>query len=229
MDYLVDLLCEYDIKDRDIIVIAETIVSKLEGNIIERKNIKPSKKALLLSKILDKPPETVQIILNESKEILKIGNKFIITETHHGFVCANSGVDESNSYEYIKPLPKNPDKSAKYIKNKIKEKTGKNVAVIINDSVGRPFRKGSVGLAIGVCGILPLWNRVGEKDLFGRELKTTEVGIVDELSAAASVVMGQCDEGIPVVIIRGANVPYTDEDVNIKSILREKDDDIFRY
>ncbi len=229
MDYLVDLLCEYDIKDKDIIVIAETIVSKLEGNIIERKNIKPSKKALLLSKILDKPPETVQIILNESKEILKIGNKFIITETHHGFVCANSGVDESNSYEYIKPLPKNPDKSAKYIKNKIKEKTGKNVAVIINDSVGRPFRKGSVGLAIGVCGILPLWNRVGEKDLFGRELKTTEVGIVDELSAAASVVMGQCDEGIPVVIIRGANVPYTDEDVNIKSILREKDDDIFRY
>jgi len=229
LDYLVDLLCEYDIKDKDIIVIAETIVSKLEGNIIERKNIKPSKKALLLSKILDKPPETVQIILNESKEILKIGNKFIITETHHGFVCANSGVDESNSYEYIKPLPKNPDKSAKYIKNKIKEKTGKNVAVIINDSVGRPFRKGSVGLAIGVCGILPLWNRVGEKDLFGRELKTTEVGIVDELSAAASVVMGQCDEGIPVVIIRGANVPYTDEDVNIKSILREKDDDIFRY
>ncbi|ABR55798.1 coenzyme F420-0:L-glutamate ligase [Methanococcus aeolicus] len=226
LDYLVDLIAQYPLKDNDIIVIAETIISKLEGNIFNKKDIAPSEKAKKLAEQLDKCPEVMEIILNESSEIVKMGDKFIITETKHGFVCANSGVDESNSNDAIKPLPKNPDNSAKYLKNAIIEKTGKKIGIIINDSMGRPFRKGACGVAIGVSGIRALWDRKGEKDLFGRELHTTEVGIADELASTASVVMGQSNEGIPLVIIRGAPVPFT-EGVG-SDLVREKEEDVFR-
>ncbi len=227
LDYLINLILQYPLKDKDIIVIAETIISKLEGNIINKNNIVPSKKAEQLAEKLDKCPKVMEVILNESNEIVKIGDKFIITETKHGFVCANSGVDESNSNNFIKPLPKDPDFSAKYIKDKIIEKKRfKNIGVIINDSLGRPFRNGSCGVAIGVSGITALWNRKGEKDLFGRELITTEVGIADELASAASVVMGQCNEGIPLVIIRNAPVPFTNGIG--KDLIRNKKEDVFR-
>ncbi len=226
LNYLAELISDYPIQDKDIIVIAETVISKLEGNLLKFDEIKPSNEAIKLSKLLDKPPEVVQVILDESNEIVKIGKKFIITETKHGLVCANSGVDESNSFNYIKPLPKNPDKSALELKKMIELKTGKKIGVIINDSMGRPFRKGSCGVAIGVSGICALWDRKGEKDLFGRCLNTTEVGIADELAAAASVVMGQSNEGIPVVIIRNAPVPFGDG--KGKDLIRKKEEDVFR-
>ncbi len=226
LDYLADLISNYPIENRDIIVIAETIISKLEGNILKKENIKPSKEAIKLAKKLDKSPEVVQVILDESNEIVKIGENFIITETKHGFVCANSGVDESNSYDAIKPLPKNPDESASKLRKMIEEKTGKKIGVIINDSMGRPFRKGSCGVAIGVSGVCALWDRKGEEDLFGRPLHTTEVGIADELASTASVVMGQSNEGIPIVIIRNAPVPFTEG--SGKDLVRKKEEDIFR-
>ena len=212
-------------EDGDIIVIAETLISKLEGNILKKEDIKPSKEAIELAQKLGKEPEIMQVILDEAKEIVKIGNGFIITETKHGFVCANSGVDESN-VNGIKPLPKNPDESAEKIRKEIEKITKKKVGVIISDSVGRPFRKGAVGIAIGVSGILALWDRKGEKDLFGRELKTTEVAIADELASMANVVMGEADEGIPVVIIRGANVPFGNG--RGKDLIRPKEEDVFR-
>ncbi|AEH06132.1 coenzyme F420-0:L-glutamate ligase [Methanothermococcus okinawensis] len=226
LNYLADLISKYPIEDKDIIVIAETVISKLEGNILKKENITPSKEAIELAKRLDKSPEVVQVILDESNEIVKVGEKFIITETKHGFVCANSGVDESNSLNAIKPLPKDPDKSASELRKMIEEKTGKKIGVIINDSMGRPFRKGSCGVAIGVSGICTLWDRRGEEDLFGRPLHTTEVGIADELAATASVVMGQSNEGIPLVIIRNAPVPFVEG--NGKDLIRKKEEDIFR-
>lgn len=226
LGYLADLISNYPIEDKDIIVIAETIISKLEGNILKKENIKPSKESIELAKKLDKSPEVVQVILNESNEIVKIGENFIITETKHGFVCANSGVDESNSYDAIKPLPKNPDESASKLRKMIEEKTGKKIGIIINDSMGRPFRKGSCGVAIGVSGVCALWDRKGEEDLFGRPLHTTEVGIADELASTASVVMGQSNEGIPIVIIRNAPVPFTEG--SGKDLVRKKEEDIFR-
>ncbi|BAP61153.1 coenzyme F420-0:L-glutamate ligase [Methanococcus maripaludis] len=226
-DYtLAELISTYPLEDKDVIVIAETVVSKIEKNVILKNEITPSNEARNLSKKLGKEPEVVQVILDESNEIVKLGPNFIITETKHGFVCANSGVDESNTSKGIKPLPKNPDKSAEEIRMGIEKITGKKVGVIINDSMGRPFRKGSCGIAIGVSGVCGLWDRKGEKDLFGRELKTTEVGIADELAATASAVMGQSNEGIPLVIIRNAPVPFTNG--TGKELIRKKEEDVFR-
>ncbi|XRO76315.1 coenzyme F420-0:L-glutamate ligase [Methanocaldococcus sp. 10A] len=222
---LSELIAQYPIEDGDIIVIAETLISKLEGNIIDKDKIIPSKEAIELAEKTGKDPKVVQVILDEAKEVVKVGKNFIITETKHGFVCANSGVDESNVLG-IKTLPRNPDESAEKIRKEIEELTGKRVGVIISDSVGRPFRKGAVGIAIGVSGILALWDRKGEKDLFGRELKTTEVAIADELASMANVVMGEADEGIPVVIIRGAKVPFGDG--KGKDLIRPKEEDVFR-
>ncbi|ADC70084.1 F420-dependent oxidoreductase [Methanocaldococcus sp. FS406-22] len=223
---LSEIIAQYPIEDGDIIVIAETLISKLEGNVIDRDKIIPSKEAIELAKKTGKDPKVVQVILDEAKEIVKVGKNFIITETKHGFVCANSGVDESNVYKGIKILPKNPDESAERIRREIEKLTGKRVGVIISDSVGRPFRKGAVGIAIGVSGIIALWDRKGEKDLFGRELKTTEVAIADELASMANVVMGEANEGIPVVIIRGVNVPFGDG--KGKDLIRPKEEDVFR-
>ncbi|WP_459202546.1 coenzyme F420-0:L-glutamate ligase [Methanococcus sp. CF] len=226
-DYtLAELISKYPLENNDVVVLAETVVSKSEKNVISKDTVKPSDKAVELSKKLGKEPEVVQVILDESNEIVKVGPNFIVTETKHGFVCANSGVDESNTSKGIKPLPKNPDKSAEEIRNGIEKITGKKVGVIINDSMGRPFRKGSCGVAIGVSGVCGLWDRKGEKDLFGRELKTTEVGIADELAAAASAVMGQSNEGIPLVIIRNAPVPFSGG--TGKELIRKKEEDVFR-
>ncbi|ADG14071.1 F420-dependent oxidoreductase [Methanocaldococcus infernus ME] len=213
------------VEDKDIVVIAETLISKLEGRILKKEEIKVSKEALELAKKVGKEPEVVQAILDEAKEIVRVGKNFIITETKHGFVCANSGVDESNVIG-IKLLPEDPDRSAERIRRRIKELTGKDVGVIISDSFGRPFRKGSVGVAIGVSGILALWDRKGEKDLFGRELKSTEVAIADELASMANVVMGEANEGIPIVIIRKANVPFGEG--RGRDLIREKEEDVFR-
>ncbi|ENN96472.1 F420-0--gamma-glutamyl ligase [Methanocaldococcus villosus KIN24-T80] len=225
LEKLADIISQYPIKDYDIIVIAETLISKAEGNIIERDKIIPTKEAIEIAKKINKDPKVVQVILNEAKEIVKIGKNFIITETKHGFVCANSGVDESNVLG-IKTLPKDPDKSAEVIRKYIEKKTKKKIAVIISDSVGRPFRKGAIGIAIGVSGIIALWDRRGEKDLFGRELKSTEVAVADLIASAANLAMGEANEGVPVVIIRGAKVPFGNGKAS--DLIRNKEEDVFR-
>lgn len=219
------------LQKNDVLVIAETAVAKAEGNIINLQKLKPSKKAFELAKKTGKESEMVEAILQESSEVIKVGPDFIISETKQGFVCANAGIDESNVDEGMAtPIPVNPDKSASLIRDKIHKSTGENVSIIISDTQGRAFREGAVGVAIGISGLEPLWDRSGERDLFKRELKTTAIAIADELAAASSIVMGQADEGIPVVLIRGLNYPKTlkNDSATIKPLIRPKKYDVFR-
>ncbi|HEX7468690.1 MAG TPA: coenzyme F420-0:L-glutamate ligase [Methanobacterium sp.] len=222
-----------DIKicNEDILVIAETAVAKSEGSVINLNSLKPSKLAVELSDQTGKNQNLVEFIINESVEIIKVGPDFIISETKHGFVCANAGIDESNVENGLAtPIPVNPDKSADKIRKEIENTTGKQVAVIISDTQGRAFREGAVGVAVGISGIESLWNRQGEIDLYGRELQTTNIAVADELASAASIVMGQADEGIPLVIIRGVDYfkKLRNKYATIKPLIRPKKYDVFR-
>ncbi|WP_407381765.1 coenzyme F420-0:L-glutamate ligase [Methanobrevibacter sp.] len=222
---------DYALKDGDIILIAETLISKAEGNIVKLDDITPSEKALEVAEICKKDPKLVELILQNSTEIVEIGPNFIITETKHGFVCANAAIDESNVEDGLAtPVPENPDESASKIREFLEDEFGKNLAVIITDTQGRAFRVGAIGTAIGCSGMNPLWVRIGEKDLYGRQLETTEIASADELASAASLIMGQADEGLPVVIISGfAGFNHLrDENSNIKPLLRAKEFDVFR-
>ena len=222
-----------DIKicSEDILVVAETAVAKSEGTVVYLKSLEPSKLAVELSEKTGKDSNLVEFIINESAEIIKVGPDFIISETKHGFVCANAGVDESNVENGLAtPIPVDPDKSANDLRKKIEDTTGKQVAVVISDTQGRAFREGAVGVAIGISGMESLWNRKGETDLYGRELQTTNIAVADELASAASIVMGQADEGIPVVIIRGTDYfkKLRNTSATIKPLIRPKKYDVFR-
>jgi len=220
-----------EIHNEDVLVIAETAVAKSEGTVIDLKSLKPSKLALELSVKTGKDANLVEFIICESKELIKVGPDFIISETKHGFVCANAGIDESNVETGLAtPIPLNPDESANTIRRKIENTTGKQVAVIISDTQGRAFREGAIGVAIGISGIEPLWNRQGETDLYGRELQTTNIAVADELASAASIVMGQADEGVPVVIVRGVDYfkILKTNSATIKPLIRPKKYDVFR-
>ncbi len=215
----------------DILIVAETLISKAEGNFIDLESINPGKEAVELAKKTGKDPKLVEAIINQSREIVRVGPDFIVSETKHGFICANAGIDESNVESgKATPMPVDPDNSALKLRNKLENSTEKDLAVIISDTQGRPFREGAVGVSIGASGMDPVWNRQGETDLYGRELQTTQIAVADELAAAASLIMGQADEGIPVVIIRG----YSGFDIlrNIqngaKSLIRPKKFDAFR-
>lgn len=215
----------------DIILIAETLISKAEENFIRLDDLTPSGYAIRLANESGKDPRLVEAILNESKEVVRIGPNFIITETKHGFVCANAGIDESNVGDGLAtPMPKDADESARVIREFLEEEFKEEIAVIITDTQGRAFRFGAIGTAIGCSGISPIWKRVGEKDLYGRELETTEIATCDELASAASLIMGQADEGLPVVVIRGFNGFDTLRNTtsNIKSVLMPKKADVFR-
>jgi len=220
-----------EIRDADIIIIAETVISKAEGNKIKLGSIEPSLKALSIAEKTGKEPELVEAIILQSNKIIAVGPDFIISETKHGFVCANAGIDESNVENGIAtPIPDNPDKSAEIIRKKIEEDTGKEVVVIISDTQGRAFREGAIGTAVGISGMNPLWNRKGEKDLYGRKLQTTNIAVADELAAAASILMGQADEGIPVVIIRGVSYVsrLKNNNATSKDLIRPEKYDVFR-
>lgn len=211
--------------DGDIIVVAEKIVSKAEGGVVNLDAITPSKDAERLSEKIGKDPRVVELILGESKEILWDEN-FIITETKHGFICANAGIDMSNVEEgHAKLLPKSPDASAIKLRDGIMKNYKKQIGVLITDSWGRPFRKGSVGVAIGSSGIRTLWDRRGEKDIFGKRLKVTRVALGDSLASTASLLMGEAGEMVPVVVIKGANFAGNG---TAKDLLREKEEDVFR-
>lgn len=215
----------------DIVLIAETLISKAEGNFIDLESITPSKEAIEYSKKCGKDPKLVESILQSSNEVVKVGPDFIITETPHGFVCANAGIDESNVDDNLAtPMPDDPDKSAEDIREALEDRYSTEIAVIVTDTQGRAFRVGAIGTAIGCSGISPLWRRVGDVDLYGRELETTEIATADELAAAASLIMGQADEGIPVVLIRGFGSfdLLRDVDDGISKLLRPKKFDAFR-
>jgi|SRR5664280_418209 coenzyme F420-0:L-glutamate ligase/coenzyme F420-1:gamma-L-glutamate ligase len=220
-----------EICNEDVVVIAETAVAKSEGIIIDLESIQPTEQAVELSVKTGKDSKLVEFIIQESAEIIKVGPNFIISETKHGFVCANAGIDESNVENGLAtPIPVNPDRSADHLRKKIEDTTGRKVAIIISDTQGRAFREGAVGVAIGISGIESLWNRQGETDLYGRELQTTNIAVADEIASAASIVMGQADEGIPVVIIRGIDYfkKLRNTSATIKPLIRPKKYDVFR-
>jgi len=216
------------IEDGDIIVITHVIVSRAEGNIVNLDSIIPSEFAKTVAENLGKDPALVEVILRESKSIIRMGNGHIISETKHGFICANAGVDKSNvpGERNVAPLPKDPDLSARIIRRRIREVSGKDVAVIISDTHGRPLRNGEINVAVGVAGIKPIRDRRGEKDLFGYVLRVKQTAIADELSSAAELVIGQADEGIPAAIIRGYAYER-DEGATAKDLIRPREKDLF--
>lgn len=213
----------------DVVVIAQKIVSKAEGRVVDLDSVKPSQRARKLALQLRKDPRIVELILQESKEVVKIQNGIIITETRHGLVCANSGVDQSNlaGRDSAVLLPKDPDASAKKLRALFLKKTGKDVAVIITDTFGRPFREGQANVAIGVAGLRPIKSYIGKKDMFGRKLHVTEIAVADEIASAAELVMNKSD-GVPVAIVRGLKFDKDDR-ASAKPLVRPKKNDLFRY
>ncbi len=207
------------IRNGDIIVVTQKIVSKSQGRILDLTEIKPSIRAKIISDLTGKPAELVEAILVDAVKVLKIMRGMIITLTKHGIACANSGVDASNispTGTRVSLLPENPAREAEKIRRRIMELTGKKVAVIISDTYGRPLREGVVNMAVSVAGLKPFKDYRGRKDRVGYTMRVTVVSIADELCGAAELVMGQGDEGIPVVIIRGLkadlnNEVYTEE------------------
>ncbi|MCJ7762923.1 coenzyme F420-0:L-glutamate ligase, partial [Candidatus Bathyarchaeota archaeon] len=200
------------IQEKDIIVITHVAVSKAEGNVVNLDEVSPSERAKEIALKVGKEPAIVEVILRETKEIVRMGRNSLITETYSGIVCANAGVDKSNvkGERNVVLLPKNPDASAQKIRQEIKRLTGCNVAVIISDTHGRPLRMGEINVAVGVAGIKPIRDRRGEKDLFGYVLRIKQTAVADELSSAAELVIGQAHEGIPAAIIRGYNYQAAD-------------------
>ncbi|HEX2014659.1 MAG TPA: coenzyme F420-0:L-glutamate ligase, partial [Nitrososphaera sp.] len=193
-----------EILNGDIIVVAQKIVSKAEGRIVEISTIKPSTEALRLAHEHKKDPRLAEVILQESTRIVRERSGVVITETKHGFICANSGVDQSNiEGEGIAVLlPGDPDRSASRIQDELENETGKKIAVIITDTFGRPFRIGQTNIAIGLSGMKPIKSYIGGKDMYGKTLRVTEIAIADEVASAAELVMGKTDR-VPAAIVRG--------------------------
>lgn len=193
------------IEENDIIIVTHVIVSRAEGSTINLNTIKPSEFARKIGERSNKDPAVIEVVLREAENIVRMREGTLITRTKHGFICANSGVDQSNvsGERIVALLPKDPDRSAREIRKQIKDKTGKKVAVIVSDTHGRPLRNGEINVAIGVAGLNSIRDRRGEKDLFGYTLRSKRTAIADELASAAELVMGQADEAIPVALIRG--------------------------
>jgi coenzyme F420-0:L-glutamate ligase/coenzyme F420-1:gamma-L-glutamate ligase len=213
--------------DDDILVVAQKIVSKAEGQVISLDDVQPSARAIELAGQLDKEPALVEVILRESREIVRMGGRALIVETHHGFICANAGVDQSNvGRKNVALLPKDPDGSAQEIRKEIKRRTEKQPAVIISDSFGRAWRMGTVDVAVGVAGLKTIKDERGMTDRYGYQLKAAVAAIADEIAAAAELVMGKRD-GVPVVIVRGCE--FEREEGSVKELLRAEAEDLFRH
>lgn len=220
------------LQEGDILVVAQKIISKSEGRAVNLANIIPSKKALDLAQIIDKDSRLTELILQESKSVLRTRPGTIIVEHRLGFVCANAGIDHSNvseSYDgedWVLLLPEDPDASAIALREALEENSGESLGVLIIDSHGRAWRMGTAGVAIGLSGMPGLVDLRGEADLFGYTLQITQVGAADELAAAASLVMGQAAEGTPVVHARG--FPYDLREGQMSELIRPEREDLFR-
>ena len=220
-------------EDNDILVVAQKIVSKAEGRMVHLSTIEPSLPAMELAAEIEKDARLVELILRESNCVLRKRPGTIIVEHKRGFVCANAGIDHSNvkgewgsDEDWVLLLPDDPDQSASDIREKLRTLTGREVGVMIIDSHGRAWRMGTVGTSIGLAGVPGLVDLRGKPDMFGFQLRITQVAAGDELASAASLVMGQADERIPAVHVRG--FPYALREATLSELIRPKDMDMFR-
>jgi coenzyme F420-0:L-glutamate ligase/coenzyme F420-1:gamma-L-glutamate ligase len=220
------------LQDGDVVVLAQKIVSKAEGRIVALATVTPSGRAEALAALAQKDPRIVELILAESDEVLRVRPGAIIVAHRLGFVAANAGIDQSNLAEngdgdrHALLLPRDPDATCRSLRAALIAATGLEIAVMIIDSIGRAWRNGTIGTALGVSGMPGLLDLRNTPDLFGRPLKTSELGLADELAAAASLVMGQAAEGRPIVLARG--VPYARRDGSARELIRPKEMDLFR-
>ena len=210
----------------DILVVAQKIVSKAEGALVRLTTVKPSPQALILAERLKKDPRAMEVVLKESRRIVR-SDHVLIAETRHGFVCANAGVDHSNvpGEDVVTLLPRNPDRSAKKFSVALRKQTGKRIAVIISDTFGRPWRLGLTNVAIGAAGVPVLQDLRGTLDRDGKPLTATVLAVADELAAAAGLLMGK-SQGCPVILIRGYRYKPASEPA--ARIIRPADEDLFR-
>tara|TARA_B100000029_G_scaffold512171_1_gene608124 strand:+ start:4091 stop:4846 length:756 start_codon:yes stop_codon:yes gene_type:complete len=213
------------LRNKDVLVITQKIISKAEDRLIHINSIKLTSKAIKLSKSINKNPLLTQLILNESKRIIQKKPGVIITETHHGFICANSGIDKSNIPEnYYCLLPINPDKSAKKIRLILEKEHSVKLGIIISDTFGRPFRSGQTDVAIGVSGINPLLNYKGIKDSYNKNINVTSIAIADELASSAELVLGKISNS-PIALIRGYD--FISSTKNSKLLIMPKNKSLF--
>ncbi|MGH2447340.1 MAG: coenzyme F420-0:L-glutamate ligase [Chloroflexota bacterium] len=220
-----------DFRQDDILVVAQKIVSKAEGRIVRLDAVQPSVDAVKLAAETDKDARLVELILREAREVVRTRPGLIVVEDVRGFICANAGIDRSNieqegDGESVALLPADPDRSARSLRGRIAALTGHEIGVIINDSHGRAFREGTVGVAIGVAGVPAVWDRRGEVDFTGYVLQHTSIGIADEIASAASLIMGPAAEGVPAVVVRGMKLPAAEG--RTSDLLRAREADLFR-
>ena len=215
-----------EVKDRDILVVAQKIVSKAEGQVLDLADVEPSPLAHRWATTHGKDARLVEVVLRESRRLLRMERGLLIVETWHGFVCANAGVDTSNTPRgKVTLLPKDPDSSAARIRQEMEGKFGVQLAVIVSDTFGRPWREGLVNVALGVAGMQPLVDYRGQMDCFGRQLQVTRIAVADELASTAELVMGKT-KGVPVALIRG--MAYPEGEGHGRQILRSSGKDLFR-
>lgn len=218
-------------QDGDVLVVAQKIVSKSEGRIVAVASVAPSVESRALAAEVGKDPRFVEIVLSESRRIVRHRPNLLIAEHRRGWVMANAGIDHSNvapagEGESVLLLPLDPDASARALRERLMAATGKQIAVIISDSFGRPFRRGTVGVALGAAGLPSVIDWRGQPDLFGRKLEVTETGFADEIAAAASLVMGQADEAVPLALVRG--LAWSAPDAPAAELVRPPEHDLFR-
>ncbi len=213
--------------DNDILVIAQKIVSKSEGNSVELNDVTPSREAQKLAEEVGKDPRIVHLILKESKRVVRKSRGVLITEHKKGWICADAGVDFSNvPGDSVTLLPEDPDRTAGAIRNRIRENLKVDIAVLICDSQGRPFRMGSVGVALGYAGLAGLVSRIGDEDLYHYRLHHTQVAVADQVASSALLVMGETNEGVPAAIVRGLDLSRK-RGVG-PELIRPADEDLFR-
>lgn len=218
-------------KDGDVLVVAQKIVSKAEGRYVDVAKVQPSERAIALAAETDKDPRFVEVVLGESKRVVRHRPGLLIVEHRLGFVMANAGIDHSNipredGVDRVLLLPEDPDGSAARLRQQISDAFGTRIGVIISDSFGRPWRKGTVGIALGAAGLPAVIDLRGQPDLFARELMVTETGFADEIAAAAGLVMGQADEAIPMVLVRGLG--WSAPEAPAAALVRPAEHDLFR-
>ena len=240
-DDLVSIICDnlnengLHLIEGDILVIAQKIVSKSQNLFVDLRNVSPSKKARELAQKVDKDPRLIEVILSESRSIIRQAPGVLITEHKSGCIMANAGIDSSNidqngsENNKVLLLPRYPDDTCQLYARELQNKLGVNIGVIMNDSFGRPWRYGAIGVAIGAAGLPSLWDRRGERDLYGKVLRVTQQAPADELASAASLLQGQGAEGVPLVLVRG----YTFDPINAPvrpaaHLIRDESEDLFR-